>query len=366
MVKIIQKIGMWLFNIKPGREVLHEIDEETIKKDKLIENLSKKIASQEALLAKVSADKSLKKENKNKEVFENKIAKNLKEEESELNVEKYGKWFSWSKLERKLLKDPKFRKKFRLSDKNGEEDWGYGELLFSTKGFISLSDSKGKIKIIAVDLKSLIHHIESIFNQYKIGRILLARDKGGDYIPGIDDEGDLDDFETEIPTFDEKSEEYNKTTSLKLNARQYILKQQDKLREKDDKIKLLEFTVNGLRVENTEWKRNYDTVLHAGQLGKAITSEAQSLLFSQTSELADITRKISNLQEGKVLLEKELSVKEDIIKKLLLEIEKVGDQDSFKRATAVMREAREFERANPSQSIVPIEKEQKLQQAVKT
>ncbi|MBU1027860.1 MAG: hypothetical protein KKF48_02345 [Nanoarchaeota archaeon] len=351
-------------NIKPVREVVHNLTEEELLKEKGVNealkrenlNLRKAKATLESQVVNKKAEDFEKKEKVNQNETNNQIAKKLKEEEKELNEDKYGKWFSWNKLFKKYFSNKKFREKFEVSDKNIEVSWKFGELMSSTKGFWGITDSNGKLLIVSQDLKGLIHKPESLFNQFKLSRLILSRDKDGDYIQGIDDQGDLDDFETEVPSFNEETGEYEKTTSLKLNAREYIIQLQDKLREKDDRNKILEFSMNGLRTDNSMLKRNVDTLLHAGKLGQSMTSEAQSLLCSSSMELSNITKKISALQEKSVIDEKTMAVKDSTISKLLDELENTGDQTAYKRALAHQKEMREFERANPPQ-IIEKEKE---------
>jgi len=360
----VQKFLIWMGNIKPVREVVHNLTEEELLKEKGVNealkrenlNLRKAKATLESQVANKKAEDFEKKEKVNQNETNNQIAKKLKEEEKELNEDKYGKWFSWNKLFKKYFSNKKFREKFEVSDKNIEVSWKFGELMSSTKGFWGITDSNGKLLIVSQDLKGLIHKPESLFNQFKLSRLILSRDKDGDYIQGIDDQGDLDDFETEVPSFNEETGEYEKTTSLKLNAREYIIQLQDKLREKDDRNKILEFSMNGLRTDNSMLKRNVDTLLHAGKLGQSMTSEAQSLLCSSSMELSNITKKISALQEKSVIDEKTMAVKDSTISKLLDELENTGDQTAYKRALAHQKEMREFERANPPQ-IIEKEKE---------
>lgn len=364
----IKKFGMWLFNKNTKREIVHSLTEEDLLKQKGINealkkensNLKKAINTRDSQLAKVSAEKFVKKEKINKQELNNKVAKELKDQEKDLNIEKYGKWFSWTKFERKMYKNEKFRKNFLMTDKDGESSYKYGELLFSTKGLMGISDNSGKIKVISPDLKGLIHKPESLFNQYKLGRLQLAIDKDGDYLDGIDDQGDINDFETEIPSLNEETGEYEKTSSLRLNARKYIIELQDKLREKDDKVKTLELSINGLRSENSELKRGFDTLLHAGRIGQSRTSESNNLVISYSMEFAEINKKIATLQSNVVLKEKEISVKDAIIDKLLSEIEQTGDQTAYKRAKNIFQEAVEFVKVNT----IPVIEKEKVPQKV--
>jgi len=357
---IIRKIIDWKPFKKKETRILHSLAEEEILKEKGInaglvkevKELRKANASKDSQLAKISAEKLEKKENKKKIDTERKIAETLNQEDKEINKDKYGKWFSWNKFFKKYYSDKKFRKKFSLSDMNGEMSWGFGELLSCQKGYWAISDKQGKRRVISYDLKGLFHHPESIFNQFKMGRFLLAVDKNGDYIDGIDDEEDISNLEITIPRFNKETNKFEaQTQELKVNAREYIIKILDEKREDKERIKRLEMTASTLRSDNEDIKRTNEALLCAGKLGKTAQSEAQGLLYGYSMELSDLNKKMSTLQENNVLLEKQVDGLKLVNSKLLSEIENIGDQTSYRKAMAIIKDAREMERANPERVI---------------
>lgn len=363
MTNFLQRIGMFIFHIKPSRELMYNVDEELIKKDSIISAQARKLASQDAQLSKISAKESSKKEKQNQEELENEVAVKLSEEENNLNVEKFGKWISWTKAEKEISKN----KRFLVSDKNGESTWSYGGLLFSTKGYMAVRDAKTKKLLnISRTLNGLFHKPESLINNFKIGRILLARDKDGDYLDEFDSEGDIDDFETNISSFNQETKQLEKTTELKINARKRIIQQDEEIRDLKDKLKTVEFSLNDMRIRYEDVKRARDRLLYANKLGKTAVSTAQNESYYYSMEFADISRRISNLQEGRVLDSNIIAVKDKIIEKLLKEIGDSGDQDALKRSMGWMREMREFERANPPIVIKEEPKAQKLNSPAQT
>ena len=368
----VQKLGAWLFNIKPQREIVRNLSDEEFLREKGINeslkreniNLKRTKATLEQQLSETRAKENQKKEKENKLDVDNQIAKNLNEQKSVIDNERYGRWASWTKLEKKRLRDKKFAKNFIFTDKDGETIFSPGELLFSSKGFFGITDSNGKLIHVATDLRNLIHKPESIFNQFKFGRIQLARDKNGDYLDGIDDQ--CDDFinyvEIDVPIWDEEKNSYANSKFFTDNFRKKFIEIQDKLRELKDKYKTMEIVVSDLREENSDVKRANEVLLHENKNGKTAVSEALASMRSQSMELSDITKKISSLTENNILYEQELNVYKEKTKKLMEIIESTGDVTNYQKAMAVIKSAVEFTKLNT----IIIEKETEKSQPKQT
>jgi hypothetical protein len=343
----LQKGVMWLFNINPSREVMHNIDEEQIKESKQYKNLAKKVVTLESQLAHNTVENLQKKESDGKKELEEKIAIDLINQEKELTADEFGRVFSMKQLWWKYFKDKKFRDKFEVADKNDEVSWKFGDWLVSSKGMMIITDINGVPRAISPSIAGLIHNPASIFNQVeKRARLLLARDKNFEYIPGLDDEGYVDEFETTVPIWNEEENKYNESRELTRKARELIIEKDTESRDKSKKIESLEIVVNSLRENNEDLKRANNILLHSNNQNKSAVTEANNTIQSLSLSMTDIQRKISTLTESNVLLEKELMVRDTIIDKLLKKLEETGDMTAFMKAKAIIEESREFDRAN--------------------
>src|SRR4030042_2512259 len=255
-LNIIQKAVSRIFNIKPDREIFHSISEEEYFKSKDAnkilrkesEILRKKVGSLESQEAGRRARDLEKKEKKEEKKADNEIAKELNKQEKEIDKNKYGRWCSLKNLFLKIYKNEadktKFGKKFEFADKDDSVSWKFGDIILSTKGFIGVKSEEGKLLQVSSDLKGLIYKPGSIFNQVKRGRILLARDKEGNYLENFDEEEGFEDEEMSLPTFDEESKQIIFTNSTsKMNVRESYIKLMDKLKEALDRVKRLEIII---------------------------------------------------------------------------------------------------------------------------
>lgn len=351
----LQKIVKSIFNIKSEKQILHSVDEELIEKDTVIKNQAKQIQTLNAQLAKKSAEESKKRERKKDSEELQKTAEALNAEQSELEKIELGQLFSFNNFYRKLygvgvdstgkIKKStnelqlrsKWGKKFEIADKNDKVSSPFGDFLLSSKGFFVLKDIQGTIKAIGGSSAGLLKS-ESIFNQMKRGRFLMAVDEDGEYVPELDNE--------ELPelSFNFDDEKYEKLEKSKKKVREKIIELEDQLHEKNRKIELLEVVIGKLRIENSDEKRANiinEANINTMQTG---TSRAINLFLQTTRENSESAVKIVNLTESKNMLEKRLDAEKVINKKLLEEIEMTGDKTAHKKAMALMREAREFER----------------------
>lgn len=348
------KFGRWLFNKNPkSPKVYRDINEERIEKDKEYKKLARGKATLEGQLARERAEKIQKKEEVKKEEVENEIAKNLTEQTIDLKKQEYGEFFSFRNIYKAIYsggKLSKFGKKFEIADKNDKVSWKFGDIgIFPNIKSLGIIDREGNIRVISPYLSGVIHKPETIHNQIKRGRILIATDENGDYIKGIDDESDLDDYEVPVPVWMEEKGDYEITTDYKKKARDIIIELQDDNRDFREKNKRLEISLNLLRIDNDNLKRTNEVLLHAGQTQKTSISQAIGLTTSLSLEMTDINTKITTLTERNVHLEREVEAHKSAEKKLLALIEEMENPTALAKATAMMREAREFERANPPQ-----------------
>jgi len=345
----ISSLFKWLFNKnqKP-QKVYRDINEELIEKDKKYKQLARKTASLEGELAREKASKIEKKEEVKKEEVQNEIAKNLSEQSVSMKKEEYGEFFSFKSLFNKLLKNKKFNEKFEISDMNDKVSWKFGDIgIFPNIKSLAVIDKDGNIRCISQFLSGVIHKPESIFNQVKRNRILIATDENGDYIQGIDDETDLEDYELPVPVFNEEKNKWEGKTGYKKKAREIIINLQEDIRECKDTIRSDEMSLNILRTENEDLERANEILLHAGKVGKSAVSEAMGMSSSLSMEMVQINMRIASLTENNVHLEKELGVWKNIAKDLQGEIEKLGNESAMIKAMKLMKQAREFERVKP-------------------
>lgn len=335
-----QKFGIWLFNIPQRTEYLHSISEDLIKSNKKVEELSKAKASLESQIAKIKAIEVQKKESKSQEEQDNEIAKTLQQEGMQINKERIGNTLSLKSFFNKILRDKKY-KDFEIADKNDETSYKFGDILLTTKGFLVMTDSNGKIRSMTTFPRDFIYKPESILSQVKRKRFLTAADKDGEFIPEIDD--------IIVPqlTYDEETKSYQKSKEIRKSAREIIIDLDTRLRDAKKKNETLEMTTCDLREENRDLKQGNDILRRDNKLKQTAFSEAINQINNSSLEHSEIQRKIVSLTETKTILELENSSLKGIIEKLLNQLEETGSMTQYRRALAIINEVREFERVNP-------------------
>ncbi len=264
----------------------------------------------------------------------------LIELEGELRRENIGETVSLNKFYAKLFgirhdKRSSFGKGLEVADKNDEVSFPFGEILISTKGFWIITDAEGNKRVMSSDLRRLIHNVESLPNQLKRGRILLAVDKNGSYIP------DLDDVEVENPVWNEERKIYDYSKKLKDKARVLIEQRDDVIRSQDQSLEQQEIVISGLRREMGGLKRAKLLYETDAKVAQTDTSKAMDMSLQYTKKNFEMMRQIINLSEGKKMFEDRINVFEKIIKEVLQMLEQTGSKTEFKKAQALYKTAME-------------------------
>lgn len=355
----------WLTNQKltpTEREIVYPLKEELVEKSKLIKVLSMQVNSLEAQLSREKAEKREAKEKIKKEDENRKIADSLFSEKKELDVRRLGRMFSLGAFYRKLYKigtskdgklkqinefdlRSKWGKNFQIADRNDETSWIFGDILISEKGLLVMKDAEGNIRIISPDIRRFIYKPESILTQPKRGRILMANDKNGNYIPEIDDtRSKIDDAESEIfvPVWNEQKGIYEESEQMRMKARDLVIEKDEQLRETQDKVERQEFTISKLKDEVRDLTRS--KVLYESNSKNAQTelSKAIQMTSEMSRESSNMQIKITNLTEYKAYAEAKFSILEETIKNLLEKVKDTGDYTEYRKAQGVFRDAIEM------------------------
>lgn len=342
----LQRFLFWLASRKPEREVVHSITEEAllVGNEQLkneLKNVKKELQTKNAQLAKKKSEELEIKEKRKGKDLNNEIAIDLKSQKKEIDSERYGRWMSMRKFFYKFEHDKKFREKFEAADMNDEKSWKFGDFKISTKGYWAITDSKGNLIKISYGVGGLIYKPESIFNQIKRGRLLLARDKNGDFVEEFD-EGEIENEEIKIPVWNDTEKRYGFTSVSKKNARELVIELMDKIREFKDKCERLELISADLKNENYELKNVISLFKFNSEKGKSMLTEAKDFLFAMNMNMTDLEKRVSTQSEQLVFNERLLGVKDTIIAKLLSDLEKTGGMTARRKAEAEIKGDLEF------------------------
>ncbi|MDD5651225.1 MAG: hypothetical protein PHF86_12550, partial [Candidatus Nanoarchaeia archaeon] len=156
----------------------------------------------------------------------------------------------------------------------------------------------------------------------------------------------FEDFEIDVPIYDEKSKDYASSKFNVESFRKMWIKLNDECRDIKDKYKVMEIVATELREENSDLKRASEVLHHANSIGKTAVSEAIDMTFSHSINFSDMAKKFASLTERNLLAEQERDVYREKCNKLLSIIESTGDVTAYQKALADLKTSVEFVKSN--------------------
>jgi len=337
----LQKVGAFLFGVPVEREVFHSLEEDLIEKSKLITVLTQENRTLKGQIDIRRAEDGEEKEKEKEEDANQELAKELREEEYQLSRKSMGETISLNKFFAKIFgvnhkKRSAFGKSLEVADKNDEVSHPFGELLISDKGILILTDAFGNPLVMSPDIRRIFYKPASLPNQLKRGRLLMAVDKDGSYIP------ELDDIDVENPLWNEEKKIYEYSEVMRGKARAMLEEREDIIKDSETKREHLEIVVSELKRENVLLRRAKNSYESQAKTSQIELSKTTELAIQAIKNIGDMQRDIINLSEGKTMSEQRIQAHEKIQKELLAGLEQTGGKTEFRSAMRLIKDTMDF------------------------
>lgn len=338
--KSLQNVGKFIFNIKDTPVVRYPLDEELIRKEKIIQAQQQQINARDTQLAKIQATKREQSESKKEEDYTKEVALRLQERQKELRDKRFKHTFSFRHFFNKVgsMKRPtKFGRKIEITDKDDKITMGlFGDIVSTDNGYLIITDLQGNVLHYAKDLPQLIWKPEALSNYMKRKRIPLAVDENMNRVFDFEQEEDYD------VTYDEEEQAYKETLVRTRPVKQMLIEREELIREKNNVIERLEkmnvdkdhkILTMQQSIKVLENRANNSTTELTGVIDKYIHVE---------NNLGEMHSKITKLTELKATYENLMEKQRSIIKELMRKLEKSGSRTLYEEAKHEVHDDIEF------------------------
>jgi len=317
-------------------------------KDAMMEGMKKKLASYDAQLSKISAEK--KQEESEEEVREErdkKILERVKEQVKEIEEKKYGGTFSFNRFYNHLFKLLKIGNNIELVDKDDIKVFGkFGEFLVLPDSNLAITTSEGELMAYGPTLRHIIHKPESLGNQVRRGRILLPCDKDRIFFPDIE--------EHKLPelTYNYRTGKIKWARVSEKELKKLIIDREQRIASDSAYIERLESSKAKLVKNYQKAIREIRILKDNQETSRVELSKSIALQGQYYQKLGTLQNKIVNLEEKKKVLENLRMRLEDVNKKLLKMVGEKGAMTELKKAQALIQQIIEWDRIHAREKIV--------------
>jgi len=241
------------FKFKKKDRILTDLDEDTIKKEKLIKELVKKNQSLEAQLSHISAKKRKDKTEERNLQEDLSLVQELAEEQEKIENERYYGSFDLAKLFRNL---PKKKYHIDISDKDDKVIFDRLKTIrILNDGSLAIQGKSEQIWSEGISIRDLIFSPESFKNQIKRKRILMPYDK--DFNRSVD----LNEIKEGEVSYNPDSDEWNigeekrrKVTSMLIDRDKLIQDLREDKKHKEQLISDLRNKIQDMELAKDSWK----------------------------------------------------------------------------------------------------------------
>jgi len=336
----IQRFGRWLFNIKPSEVVRYPIDEELIKRDKLIKAQQQQIQARDAQLAKVSAQEMQKRESERSKDYQQEIAKRLREKEKSIRSKRFKHTFSWRYLFNKMgyeTKPTNFGKNIEVTDKDDTVVFGhFGDLITADNGYAMITDTQGNILNIAKDFTKLIWKPDALSNYMKRERIPLALDEN--FNPTLD----LEEQEHPDVIYDEKNGEYAETKIRRRPVKEMLIERDESIRSLQRELERLE----KMNIDKDHKLQGQNRIIRMledrSNLSQKELSSVMKEAMAYEKSISSLHSNYTKISELKALSDSIINSQKEVIEKLLSKLENYGDKTMRELVKAEQQDDLEF------------------------
>lgn len=332
MFKAFKKFFDWLFGKHPSRHLVTPLEEELVKKDKQVRELSKKLQSYDAQLSKISAEKEREKEKGREGEEDEIIIGELKRQRKEIETKKMGDVVSFRKIYLQLFKNKKY-KNIEVVDRDDKTVLGYFKdfVVLPTNGMIGLQNTEDRIMSYGPTLRQVIYKPESLANQFRRKRILLPCNENYEFIPDIE--------EIEMPEciYDPYKGKIKWARIRKKPLKDMIKEREEIIKEKEDYVEKIEQDKVDLVRDTRDLKRALKVQKNISENSQSELSMAMDKSIQFEQKIGELQMRVIQLQEVKNINEKLISSLERINEELLEQTEEMGTQTEFRRALTTVK-----------------------------
>lgn len=353
MVSLAKKFINYLLAKDKHREKVYPIDEELIERDKIVNEMSKKLQAYDAQLSKISAEENLKKiYQSDKDKQKDKIIE-LQEQKNDMLNKRYSNVVSL----KKILCSLDLRKKkgsIDITDRNGNVILGkFKDLVILNNGMMGLKDSKDKILSMGYNIRQVIQKPESLFNQISRGIISIPCNEDYIFIPDIE--------EIKVPecTYDISSGKIKWAQVREKPIKQMIIEREELIRDKNLYIEKLEQDNIDLNRKNNDLKRSLTVYKKRSEASETDLSKALDKSLQFENRIGELQTRIINLQEANILNERLVSGLKQVNQELLDKAEEMGVKTEFRKALDMIQSTLSWAKTiTPKETIIREESNQ--------
>lgn len=348
-----------LLSKKKGTDrLVYPLPSEIIKRDKLIEGLTKSNVSKDAQLSNIQAKEKLVKDRGKEFDDEQETIKELLEKKEEMHEEDYGNAFSFGQFYTKLLlgekkdynKLPKHEKYVAdILDRDMNIIFAkFGDFNVLRNGEIALIDSKGSLILSGEKLNQVLYKPGSIGNQLKRKMIRLPCDEKHRFFPDIE--------EVRMPecTYNDKTGKIKWAEVSEKPVKQLIIDREQRIAEDSQYIERLEKTKAEVVRTNKKLARENNILKNSNKNIEAELSENVNARKQFENKIGTLQNKLTHLRKMKTLndgmKEKLMVMNEELMEK----IEDLGVKNQFERVLGRVQEMIDWTSSKLPQK-VPIE-----------
>lgn len=312
------------FKFKRKDRVLTDLDENTIKKEKIIGEQQKKIQSLEAQLSHISAKKRKEKSEERSLQEDLSLINELSEEQEKIDNERYYGSFDLAKLFRNL---PKKKYHIDITDKDDTVVFDRLKTIrILNDGSLAIQGKSNNIWSEGISIRDLIFNPESFKNQIKRKRILMPYDK--DFNRSVD----LNEIMEGEVSYNPDSDEWNigeekrrKVTAMLIDRDKIIQELREDKKHKEQLISDLRNKIQDMELAKESWKSQAEN----SQKELSIALDNERLMSTQVNQ---IDRNFTVSMEQKALLESVKDKYENAFDEIAEELEDEKSRTKIRKA----------------------------------
>ena len=326
----IIKAFKWIFAIKSRQDrYVYPLDPDLIK-DKTVQELIKKIQSQDAQLSNIFAEKKkredLLKDTDKKDLF----IKDLKEQKQEIDQKRYENPVSLRKIFQKIIQDKKYI--VDITDKDDTVTLGrFKDIVFLPGNFMGVIDTYGNIVSYGKTPSQIIYKPESLANQLRRKRIALPCDKEGIFYP------DLESYEIPECVYDDATGKIQWAKFRKNEVKKMVVERENIIHQLTEELKYNEQLIISLKRKLNDKERAGDIYKNKIDITQTDLSMAMEKCLQYEQRFGEMQNRIVTLIEMKNIADNLYHGLENVNRELIEKSEEMGTKTEFRKALDVVQ-----------------------------
>lgn len=355
-IPFFTRLGMWIDGFKLDKERVYSIEAKAETK-----KIRAELASAKGQIAKYESEKRKEQEEQKEVEREREVARKLILEDRKLRKEDLGECVSMNSFFRMLYfgkptppgqSDYSFRskwgKQFKVTDRNEKFNHTFGEILFTEKGYMLITNIKKEVLVKVPLPQGLFRNYSSLINQLKLKRFVLGVDEKMDYVPNWDD------IEIPMPVWNARKKEYEEGNMM-IKARETIISLQSEIRVKDDEVDRLELLISNMKKDDRDARRKLKLLANVADNSNSDLSAIMEVVRGIMNQHHQQNAKVVALSEAKAMNDEEKIVLENSRMELLGKLQDKLSKTDKEEAKAEIQDMIDLVRKNftPLQTATP-------------